>query len=49
VIDQLKKVKWIKLLPVVDWTFMVHQGGKIEIKNEIPLNTREDLSMEQPR
>ena len=24
---------------------MVHQGGKIEIKNKIPLNPREDLSM----
>jgi malate dehydrogenase (oxaloacetate-decarboxylating) len=24
---------------------MIHQGGKIEIKNKIPLNTREDLSM----
>jgi malate dehydrogenase (oxaloacetate-decarboxylating) len=24
---------------------MVHQGGKIEIKNKIPLNSREDLSM----
>jgi malate dehydrogenase (oxaloacetate-decarboxylating) len=24
---------------------LVHQGGKIEIKNKIPLNSREDLSM----
>jgi len=45
----LRKVKWIKPLPVVDWTFMVHPGEKIEAKNEIPLNTRKDLSMEQLR
>jgi hypothetical protein len=38
VVDQLKEVKWIKVLSVDDQTFMVHQGREIEIKNKIPLN-----------
>jgi len=45
VVDQLRRVKGVKVLHVTDRTYMVHQGGKIEIKNKIPLNTREDLSM----
>jgi len=45
VVDQLKQVKGVNVLNVTDRTYMVHQGGKIEIKNKIPLNTREDLSM----
>ena len=45
VVDRLKQVKGVNVLNVTDRTFMVHQGGKIEIKNKIPLNTREDLSM----
>jgi malate dehydrogenase (oxaloacetate-decarboxylating) len=45
VVDEVKRLKGINVLLVTDRTFMVHQGGKIEIKNKIPLNTREDLSM----
>ncbi len=45
VVDRLKRVKGVHVVNVTDRTFMVHQGGKIEIKNKIPLNTREDLSM----
>ena len=45
VVEELKKVKGANVLQVTDRTFMVHQGGKIEIKNKIPLNSREDLSM----
>src|SRR5512136_754914 len=45
VVDELKRVKGANVLQVTDRTFMVHQGGKIEIKNKIPLNSREDLSM----
>jgi malate dehydrogenase (oxaloacetate-decarboxylating) len=45
VVDRVKQVKGVNVLNVTDRTFMVHQGGKIEIKNKIPLNTREDLSM----
>jgi malate dehydrogenase (oxaloacetate-decarboxylating) len=45
VVDQLKRIKWIKVLNVADRTFMIHHGGKIEIKKKIPLSSREDLSM----
>jgi len=45
VVDEVKRIKGVNALHVTDRTFMVHQGGKIEIKNKIPLNTREDLSM----
>src|SRR5512139_2035976 len=45
VVDQLRRVRGVKVLQVTDRTYMIHQGGKIEIKNKIPLNTREDLSM----
>jgi malate dehydrogenase (oxaloacetate-decarboxylating) len=45
VVDRVKQVKGVNVLNVTDRTYMIHQGGKIEIKNKIPLNTREDLSM----
>src|SRR5512136_532466 len=45
VVEELNRIKGVNILQVTDRTFMVHQGGKIEIKNKIPLNSREDLSM----
>jgi malate dehydrogenase (oxaloacetate-decarboxylating) len=45
VVDELKKLKGIRVLNVIDRTFMIHQGGKIEVKNKIPLNSRDELSM----
>jgi malate dehydrogenase (oxaloacetate-decarboxylating) len=45
VVDQVRRIKGINVLGVTDRTFRVHQRGKIEVKNKIPLNTREDLSM----
>jgi malate dehydrogenase (oxaloacetate-decarboxylating) len=45
VVDELKHVRGVNILNVTDRTFMVHQGGKIEVRNKIPLKTREDLSM----
>jgi malate dehydrogenase (oxaloacetate-decarboxylating) len=45
VVEELRRIKGVNILQVTDRTFMVHQGGKIEIKNKIPLNSREDLSM----
>jgi len=45
VVEELRRIKGAHVLQVTDRTFMVHQGGKIEIKNKIPLNSREDLSM----
>lgn len=45
VVDHVRRIKGINVLNVTDRTFRVHQRGKIEVKNKIPLNTREDLSM----
>ena len=45
VVNQVRQIKGVNVLNVTDRTFRVHQGGKIEVKNKIPLNTREDLSM----
>jgi malate dehydrogenase (oxaloacetate-decarboxylating) len=45
VVEEVKKVRGVRVLNVTDRTFRVHQGGKIEVKNKIPLNTREELSM----
>jgi malate dehydrogenase (oxaloacetate-decarboxylating) len=45
VVEGVKKVRGVRVLNVTDRTFRIHQRGKIEVKNKIPLNTREDLSM----
>lgn len=45
VVDRVKQVKGVNVINVTDRTYMIHQGGKIEVKNKIPLSTREDLSM----
>jgi malate dehydrogenase (oxaloacetate-decarboxylating) len=45
VVEALERIKGAHVLQVTDRTFMIHQGGKIEIKNKIPLNSRDDLSM----
>ena len=45
VVGRLKRVKGVNIVNVTDRTYLVHQGGKIEIKNKIPVSTREDLSM----
>lgn len=45
VVEQVRQIKGVHVVSVTDRTFMVHQGGKIEIKNKISLSSREDLSM----
>src|SRR4029453_1111448 len=35
----------IKVANISDRTFLMHLGGKIEIKSKVPLRTRDDLSM----
>jgi malate dehydrogenase (oxaloacetate-decarboxylating) len=45
VVDRLKQVKGVHVLNVTDRTYMIHQGGKIEVRNKVPVTTREDLSM----
>jgi malate dehydrogenase (oxaloacetate-decarboxylating) len=45
VVERLKAIDGIKVAHVSDRTFLMHLGGKIEIKGKIPVKTRDDLSM----
>ncbi len=40
----IKRLSGVKVLRVMDRTFTAHQGGKIEIKNRMPVRDRNDLS-----
>jgi malate dehydrogenase (oxaloacetate-decarboxylating) len=44
-IDRLKTVAGVRIANVSDRTFLMHLGGKIEIKSKVPIRTRDDLSM----
>ena len=45
IVETLKKLDFVDVANVSDRTFLLHLGGKIEIKNKAPLKTRDDLSM----
>jgi malate dehydrogenase (oxaloacetate-decarboxylating) len=45
VVETVKQVRGVQVLRVTDRTFRIHQGGKIEVRNKVPVSTREDLSM----
>jgi malate dehydrogenase (oxaloacetate-decarboxylating) len=45
VVERLKAIEGIKVVHVSDRTFLMHLGGKIEVKGKIPVKTRDDLSM----
>ncbi len=44
IIKALKHIEGVKILRVMDRTFLVHEGGKIGIYNKINIKGREDLS-----
>jgi len=44
IVRAIKTVAGVKVLRVMDRTFLSHQGGKIEIKNKLPVRDRNDLS-----
>ncbi|MBC7189603.1 NAD-dependent malic enzyme, partial [Candidatus Aerophobetes bacterium] len=44
IIKALKHIEGVKILRVMDRTFLVHEGGKIGIYNKINVKGREDLS-----
>jgi malate dehydrogenase (oxaloacetate-decarboxylating) len=44
-LELLKVIPGVEFLSFSDRTFLVHLGGKIEIKNRVPVKTRDDLSM----
>jgi malate dehydrogenase (oxaloacetate-decarboxylating) len=43
--DAINAVDGADVLEAIDRTFMMHTGGKIEVRSKSPLATREDLSM----
>jgi malate dehydrogenase (oxaloacetate-decarboxylating) len=45
IVNRLKHVAGVRVVNVSDRTFLMHLGGKIEIRNKIPIRTRDDLSM----
>ncbi len=44
IVKAVRNLEGVRILRVMDRTFSVHQGGKIEIQNKIPLRDRNDLS-----
>src|SRR5436309_12118094 len=45
VVERLKAVEGVQVVNVSDRTFLMHLGGKIEIKGKMAVKTRDDLSM----
>ncbi len=45
IIDALRKVRGVRVVNVSDRTFLMHLGGKIEVRGKVPVKTRDDLSM----
>jgi malate dehydrogenase (oxaloacetate-decarboxylating) len=43
--EAVRALEGIEVLRISDRTFLMHLGGKIEIRSKIPLKTRDDLSM----
>lgn len=44
IVNRLKQVSGIRVINISDRTFLMHLGGKIEIRNKVPIRTRDDLS-----
>ncbi|MBI5849306.1 MAG: NAD-dependent malic enzyme [Nitrospirae bacterium] len=44
IVHAIKEIDGVKVIRVMDMTFSVHQGGKIEIHNKIAVRDRSDLS-----
>mgnify|MGYP001567656807 FL=1 len=45
VIDKIRAVAGVKVVNVSDRTFLMHLGGKIEVRGKMSVKTRDDLSM----
>src|SRR5262245_287851 len=45
IVAAIRRLDGIRIVSVSDRTFLMHLGGKIEIRNKVPLKTRDDLSM----
>ena len=45
VVDAVRELDGVTVESVLDRTFQMHQGGKIHVNGNIPVKTRDDLSM----
>lgn len=45
IVQAVKKIDGVKVRNVSDRVFLLHLGGKIQIQNKVPVNTRDALSM----
>jgi malate dehydrogenase (oxaloacetate-decarboxylating) len=45
VVERLRALDGVEVVNVSDRTFLMHLGGKIEVKGKMPVKTRDDLSM----
>ncbi len=45
VVERLRSVPGVKVINVSDRTFLMHLGGKIEVRGKMAVKTRDDLSM----
>jgi malate dehydrogenase (oxaloacetate-decarboxylating) len=45
IVDRLRAVEGVRVINVSDRTFLMHLGGKIEVKGKMAVKTRDDLSM----
>ena len=44
-VEALRALDGVRVRKVSDRTFLLHLGGKIEVRSKVPLRTRDDLSM----
>src|SRR4030095_7786822 len=45
IVGRLRRVPGVRIGAISDRTFLMHLGGKIEVRNKVPIRTRDDLSM----
>jgi len=45
VVERVRAIPGVVIARVADRTFMLHHGGKIEVRSKTPVKTRDDLSM----
>jgi len=45
IVSRMRELNDVEVINVSDRTFLLHLGGKIEIKSKVPVKTRDDLSM----
>ena len=45
ILEALRTIAGVRVANISDRTFLMHLGGKIEIRSKVPIRTRDDLSM----